>query len=334
MKKAAVIAAIIAVLVLEHWAQGGVSVVMNGSFENNGVINDITVKAPQRWCDVNVPAGKFGGWVNTDWKTHGDYSLSLYSEFTTFTAGDLATVSQQVYLADVNQIIFDLGLGTIAGYPWDSSKRSAILLIDGNIVWDSNTSLGPNADGEYLNQTVDVNQIYKDANSHTLSLAMRVKVGGTYFSEYVARWDFVKFDTHCGGFGYLPEDLNCDCYVDFLDFAMLANHWLEENPAYKYDLFEDGVVDEYDLMVFAEGWLDCSYWEKWQDDNCYEVELLAADLNDDGVVNFCDFAILAGDWGSDDNCIAADIDNSGEVDYTDVFIMADEWLQKSWLYGL
>ena len=330
-------------LLLGHWAQGGVSIVRNGSFENDGGISPITAEdAPQYWCDVNIPSDKFNGWVDSDWWTHsyndGDgNSLTLSSAiFVSLAGGDMAMVSQEVYLTDVNEIIFDLKLGTIGGEAWDPVTRSALALIDGNEVWDSNV-LELDENGEFLGQVeIDANnfQIYKDANSHTLSLAMRVKVGGTYFSEYVARWDFVKFDTHCGGFGYLPEDLNYDCYVDFLDFAMLANHWLEENPAYKYDLFGDGVVNEYDLMVFAEGWLDCSYWENWQDDNCYEVELLAADLNLDGVVDFRDFAILAGDWGSDDNCIAADVDNSGEVDYHDISIMADEWLQKSWLYGL
>ena len=62
--------------------------------------------------------------------------------------------------------------------------------------------------------------------------------------------------------------------------------------------------------------------------------MLSADLNDDGIVNLKDFAILTGDWGSEDDCIRANINRSGPVDYKDLFIMADEWLTKSWLYGL
>lgn len=115
----------------------------------------------------------------------------------------------------------------------------------------------PNESGEYLKVLVDVNEEYKDANLHTLSLVMKSNVDGTeYFYEYLARWDFVRFRLHCEGFGYPAGDINRNCYVDFSDFAMLANHWSEENPDYEYDLFEDGVVDEYDLMVFAETWLD------------------------------------------------------------------------------
>ena len=366
MKKTTVTAAITVMLLLAHWAQGGVSMVRNGSFENDGVINSITEEDPlQYWCDVNIPSDRFGGWVSTGWKTHRGYSLTFYSGFATFTAGDTATVSQQVYLTDVNEIIFDVRLGTIGGYPWDPNERSAVLLIDGNIVWDSNTSLGPNADGEYLNQTVDVNQIYKDANSHTLSLAMKANKDKTErFYEYLVQWDFVKFDTHCGGFGYLPEDLNRDCYVDILDLGMLAEEWLAEEPAYNCDLFADDesivnlrdfaifalywrdstcrqsngcggsdfnrsrTVDSADLMIFAEYWLE-------------PVVTLLSDLSEDRVVNFKDVAIFANGWldntdwnnWQDDNCFeielpAGDLNGDGVVNLRDFAVLTGDWMSR------
>ena len=74
----------------------------------------------------------------------------------------------------------------------------------------------------------------------------------------------MKFDTYCGGFGYLREDLNLDCTVNFLDFAILAEKWMEENVAYEYDLLEDGVVDEGDVMAFADKWLNDRNWENWE----------------------------------------------------------------------
>ncbi len=400
MKKAKVFAAVMVMLLLAQQTQAGVSLIMNGSFEKDGVINPITAEdTPQYWCDVNLPEGQFGGKVTADWSTHGDYSLSLHSGYATFTAGDMATVSQQVYLADVNQIIFDLRLGTFAGYPWDPSQRSALLLIDGDVVWDSD-DLIPDASGEYRNQIVDVNEVYKDTNPHTLSLAMRVDVTGTEWSfQYLVQWDFVKFDTYCGGFGYLPEDLNHDCYVDTLDLKVLTEQWLAEELNQEYDLFRDeeliinfpdfatfasywqdnncpqtnlcggsdfnrsGKVDIADLKMFAEHWLgqvifllsdlaedevvnfkdyaglanrwrDNTDWINWQDDNCFELELPAADLNYDGIVNLRDFAILAGDWKSEGPCLRSDIDGSGVVDYKDIAKLADEWLLRSWLYGL
>lgn len=340
MKATTFITAAIVILLFGPWVQAGVSIVHNGSFENDGTIGDIATKAPQYWCDVNLPGNKFSGYVNTVWWTHGyndsdGNSLTLYSKaLAKCNAGDMAMVSQQIYLADVNQIIFDLKLTSSSG-TWDPNKRSAVVLIDGDDVWNS-SNWAPDSNDEYRNQTVDVNEIYKDANSHTLSLAIKSDVNETLYPyvEYMTRWDFVKFDTHCGGFGYLPEDFSQDCYVNFLDFAMLADHWLEENPPDEYDLVEDGAADEYDLMVFADGWLDCSYWENWQDDNCYEVELLDADLNDDGIVNLVDFAILTGDWGSGDDCIRSNIDRSGVVDYKDLSMMTEQWLLRSWVYGL
>ena len=361
MKTAKVFAAVMVMLLMAQRTQAGVCLIMNGSFENDGIINDITVEAPRRWCDVNVPSDKFGGWVDSYWQTHGDYSLSMYSKYPTFTEGDMATVSQQVYLADVEQIIFDLRLGTAAGYTWDPDKRSALVLIDGNVVWDSD-DLVPNVSGEYLNQIVDVDEIYKDANSHTLSLAMRVDVTGPeWYFQYLAQWDFVKFDTYCGGFGYLPEDLNLDCYVDMLDLKLLSEQWLAEELNLEYDLFADeeliinlpdfatfafywqdqncaqsnwcegsdfdrsGAVDFADLVIFADHWLG-------------EVIYLLSDLSGDEVVNFADYASLADRWQDntdwinwqEENCFelelpAGDLDYDGIVNLRDFAILAGEW---------
>jgi len=338
MKKAIVIGVMMLNLLLANSAKAGVSLIRNGSFEGDGRIADITAEAPRYWCDVNLPEGKFRGWVDSDWSTHGygdGNSLTLSSEpFTTFTAGDTATVSQQVYLTDVNEkIIFDVALsGTHTDFPWTSEKFSAILQIDGNDVWDSNDWL-PDENGEY---TIKVNNInVNDANLHTLSLAMRANKSDTHITQYLVRWDFVRFDTYCGGFGYLPEDLNYDCYVDFLDFAMLAGRWLEQNPAYEYDLFEDGVVDEYDVMVFAGGWMTNSDSNNWGDDNCYEVELPAGDIDDSGEVGLGDVSVLAGDWpGAADCSIRADLNEDGVVDFGDFAVLAGQWRQRSWLYGL
>ena len=365
MQKTTFTAAMIVMLLSVKWAQGGVSMVRNGSFENDGAINSLTEEnTPQYWCDVNIPSEKFGGWINDIyWSTHDGNSLTLYSEmFETFAAGDIATVSQQVYLTDVNEIIFDLNLTTIYGPElWDQS-RSAVLLIDGNIVWDSNSILGPDANGAYPNQIVDVNEIYKDENSHILSLGLRANVSEYSMIQYWAQWDFVKFDAHCGGFGYLPEDLNRDCYVDFLDFAMLAGQWLAEEPAYNCDLLADDerIVNLPDFGVFASYWRDdtcqssngCggSYFDLSRTVDFADLTIFAgywlepvvtllSDLNTDGVINVEDVAIVAGGWldntdwenWQDDNCYAmelpaGDIDDSGEVYYGDILMLADNWL--------
>ncbi|MHC4693390.1 MAG: hypothetical protein ACYS67_11675, partial [Planctomycetota bacterium] len=380
--------------------QAGVSLVMNGSFEKDGFISDITVQSPRKWCDVNLPAGQFGGWVSIDWKSQGNYSLSLWSNWgVEFTAGDMATVSQQVYLKDVNHIIFDLRLSDVGGVWWDPAKRSALILIDGNVIWDSG-DLVPNVSGEYLNQMVDVNEIYKDESPHTLSLAIRSNVSEIeWFYQFQVQWDFVKFDAHCGGFGYLPEDINYDCYVDELDLKLMTEQWLSEDLNLEYDLFRDdediinfpdfavfssywrdnncpqsngcggsdfnrsGMVDSADLKIFAEHWLgevvlllsdlteddtvnfrdyaglanrlhDNTDWVNWQDENCFELELSAADVDYNGIVNLRDLAIVIDDLESEEPCMRSDIDGSGIVDYGDLSRVIDEWLLKSWVYGL
>lgn len=348
MKKTTVIAGAMVMLLFGNWTQAGVSVVKNGSFENDGSINPITTEdPPQYWCDVNIPSDEFGGKVDTVWSTHGyngddHYSLTLYSKaLGECNDGDMAMVSQQVYLdKNVNKIIFDLKLSSsYSPSPWDPNTRSAVVLIDGHPVWDSNDS-EPDSNDEYRNQEVDITDVngIGDANLHTLSLAIKSNVNEAFpsYVEYRAHWDFVKFDAHCGGFGYLPGDLNQNCYVDMNDLGLLADQWLTEEPNYIYDLFqdEDDIVNFLDFAILADGWMDNTDWENWQDDNCYEMEMLATDLNNDGIVDYGDIFVLAYEWLNEGNCIRADLNDDNIVNLRDFAIIAGEWLLKSWPYGL
>ncbi len=323
----AVIAVVMIVLLSGNRAQGGVSVIVNGSFEDDDRINDITVDMPHGWYDVYWSGDNFGGWVNDDWSTYvdGGYSLTLYSRsYRNIEAEEMIMISQQVYLEDVNHIVFDIKLGTeYSSISWEPDRRTAILLIDDNIVWSSD-ELELNQSGEY---TVDVNEgrieEYKDEASHKLSLAMKSDIDEYPYLQYWAQWDFVKFDAHCGGFGYLPEDLDQSCYVDMNDLKILAERWLTEKPSNKYDLYEDDqdIINLPDFAVLANAWLENTDSKNWPDDNCYDLGLLATDLNNDGIVNFYDFAILVGDWDE-------------VVDYNDIFILAYEWLEETGLYDL
>ena len=317
MKKA-ILMMVMVMLLLANKTEAGGSVVVNSSFEyDERVINPITEEnTPERWDDVNIPEDLFGGYVyDGGWSTDGYYSLTLFSRpYKTFASGDMAMISQRVYLADVNEISFDLKL---EAYPssqvWDPSKRSALVLIDDIVVWDSD-NLEPNESGEYIDVFVDVNGY---ENSHKLSLGIKADTNESSIIEYLARWDIVRFDAHCWGDGYLRADLTGpdgrrDCYVDEFDLKLLAENWLEENPAYRYDLFEDGIVNFPDYTIFADNWLRNSYGQ--------EDELLVADLNNDGVVNLLDFAIAAEKHGH------------GQPDFDDISILAEQWLQKNWLY--
>lgn len=307
IKKVVVIGATMIVLLAADWALADVCEIVNGSFEDDGWISDITVEEPNGW-DVNVLADKFEGYVYMDWVTHGTYSLTLHSKRRTFAAGDMATVSQEVYLTDVNEIIFDLKLETDLS-EWDPNDPTcaAVLLIDDYPVWESN-DLEPNESGEYPNRTYTVEEEYRDAALHKLSLGIRIKVDvtETLWNRYYTYWDFIEFNLHCGGFGFLSEDINRDCYVDMNDLQMLAEVWLDAVDANdKCDLFQGdvypyGIINFPDFAVFADIWdgnvpdLE-TFVEVWLNevDRDHEWNLFHEDK---GIINFRDFGVLADKW--------------------------------------
>jgi hypothetical protein len=326
--KAALLIAFLAVCAV----QGGGDVVFNGSFENDGSVDDTTAAAPRRWTGVNVPAGKFRWWVDTDWSSDRDHSLTMYTEIFEPLAGtDMASISQNVYIQNATELIFDVRLGTLQGTPWNPAKRTARVMIDDNVVWDS-TSLGADPTGRHLDVTVPLDPaLTADPNTHTLSLVLKSNVNETeYFSEYLVQWDLVRFDRHCEGFGYLPEDLNLDCIVNMPDYAILADRWLAAAADWRSDLSPDGFIDELDLEVLVAAWLECT----GPGEGCFFVELLAPDLNDDGIVDYLDLAAFFAKWLTEEDFKVEDLDGSGFVDFGDYAVLADTWRLTSWLYGL
>ena len=137
------------VLAMASAAEG---TIVNGSFEDDGLIEDIGVEDPNGW-DVNLPdPAKFGGYVDYEWATDGTYNLTLYSDYNgNFQPNDIVTVSQPVDLAEANEIVFDLKLESYFNVAWDPNKITAVLLIDNDVVWESN-SVGADVRDEYPGQ--------------------------------------------------------------------------------------------------------------------------------------------------------------------------------------
>jgi len=312
MEKVAVIGVTMVVVLAGNWAQAGVCGIVNESFEDDGSISDITAKEPNGWHG-SVPANKFRGYVYTDWPTDGTYNLTLYSQwFETFAAGDIATVSQQVNLADVNQIVFDLKLGTYGDNDWDPNKCTAVLLIDDDLVWES-SSIGSDVRGEYFEQTYTVEDKYRDEGLHKLALGIRVNVAEMLWERYITQWDFIHCTLYCGGGGFLAGDVNRDCYVDIGDLKLVADVWLDTVDTYdKYNLFRGddlagyGIINFRDFAIYADGWdgnmFDLGMFvEKWLDrvetDDKYNL-FKDDDVGSKGIVNFFDFAALADTWMS------------------------------------
>jgi len=312
MQKQAFIKVVIVMLAFAGYIRADVSVIVNGSFEEDGVIGDIAAQEPNGW-DVNLPPNQFDGWVFDEWVTDGSYNLTFYSDsYQAFEVNDMATLSQEVILWDVNNIIFDIRLDTQSALKvWDPNKRTAVLMIDDEVVWESN-DVGLDVRGEYFNQTVNVSGLY-DAGSHKLSLGLRADVNeGTTSIKYYTDWDFIRFDFHCDGFGFLAGDFNRDCYVDFVDFAELVEVWRAEvQPMDERNLFEgddtepNGFINFYDFALYAGNYTGdmndfAGFTEIWLEEveANNEYNLFTADQAEpNGVINFFDLAVFAEDWG-------------------------------------
>jgi O-glycosyl hydrolase len=71
-------------------------------------------------------------------------------------------------------------------------------------------------------------------------------------------------DVQAAGYG-LPSDISGDCYVDFEDFAIIADYWLSKDCGLLNNYCDgadlepmDGVVDFSDLGTFVKQWLWCN----------------------------------------------------------------------------
>jgi hypothetical protein len=266
------IGAMMTVLFAAGWANAGVCELINGSFEDDGRIDDIAIQEPNGW-DVNMPSGKFTGKTDAAWSTEGRFSLAIYSQwFTAFDANDSVMVSQDIFLDDVNEITFDLKLDTYTGLGWDPNIATAVVMIDDQIVWEPNSS-SSDIRGEYLGQSYAVEDKYRDGNPHKLSLGLRINIDAAtgFFEFYRVWWDSIDCLIFCNGGGLLAGDFNRDCYVDAGDLQQAADLWLfDVDSGDEHNLFRDddfdgfGTINFFDLAIFADNWLLSSFIEPQQ----------------------------------------------------------------------
>ncbi|HCO94161.1 MAG TPA: hypothetical protein DIU00_09455 [Phycisphaerales bacterium] len=270
MRNLIAIGATMLMLFAAGWVQAGVCEIVNGSFEDDGPIDDIIAQEPNGW-DVNMPSGKITGKTEASWSTDGNFSLLFSSQwFTAFAARDAGTVSQDVFLDDVNEITFDLKLDTYSGLGWDPNNATAVVMIDDEVVWEPN---GASSDirGEYTGQSYAVEDKYRDGEPHKLSFSLRINIDteGGFFEFYRVWWDSIECVIYCDGGGFLAGDFNRDCYVDASDLQQAADVWLlEVESDDKHNLFRDddlagfGTINFFDLAILADNWLHRSYKEQ------------------------------------------------------------------------
>ncbi|MHC4559841.1 MAG: dockerin type I domain-containing protein [Planctomycetota bacterium] len=88
---------------------------------------------------------------------------------------------------------------------------------------------------------------------------------GEYIHHFVAVWQSDKQDG--SGFGIFGEigpiigsaDCNADGLVDFRDYCILTEEWLEEENPLIADLIDDNKINEQDLAEFCHQWLTSGY---------------------------------------------------------------------------
>lgn len=115
---------------------------------------------------------------------------------------------------------------------------------------------------------------------------------------------------------WLNADINNDGIVHFKDYGLFAANWKKTGSNLWGDLDHNTVVDNADLLLFANGWLQKTSWYK----------PIAEDINNDKIVNFTDYALLMKDWGTWGRGIAGDLNKDLTVNYLDLFLLAEHWL--------
>ncbi|MHC4739181.1 MAG: leucine-rich repeat domain-containing protein [Planctomycetota bacterium] len=115
-----------------------------------------------------------------------------------------------------------------------------------------------------------------------------------------------------------PQTADCDgdCWVNFIDFGILASQWLQIacGQCEGAELTGDENVDIDDLSIMAESWLESSF--KY------------GDLDDDNDVDLTDFAVFAAHW-RDSNCGlcgGADLTADGDVRLDDLGEFVANWM--------
>jgi hypothetical protein len=308
----------------------GVSVVKNGSFENDGYVGKVTQNArPQYWCSVNYDQSKFEEKVSNDWSTNGSYSLTMDAYmYTDFAQNDSATITQSVYLNNAEQVVFDVYLYPSSG-GWDTGAFTASVLIDNTEIWNSDGLTYTS--GVFMGHiAVDVNDTFRDSSLHSLTLRLKADTSEFTLNAFYAQWDSVGLSASCGAMGYLPADLTHDCIVDINDLAVFAEGWLEPN---RPDLNNDGNVDFADFAVLGHSWGDNTNGEAFIPEPNFVF--LDGDLNDDGIVDFADFAIFGNNWrGQGGSCVRSDLNGDGFVDFKDLALLSGQWQAIGGLYGL
>jgi len=95
--------AIMLMLFAANSANAEVCEIIDGSFEDDGTIDDITAQEPNGW-EPKVPSDKFTASIDASWSTNGRFSLFLASIwFKAFDANDSMILANNWLLTSYNE---------------------------------------------------------------------------------------------------------------------------------------------------------------------------------------------------------------------------------------
>ncbi len=136
--------------------------------------------------------------------------------------------------------------------------------------------------------------------------------------EFITVWQSDGQDGSGNGiFGEVGPVIPCadftgDGFVDFRDYCIFAEEWLEELSPLNTDLVDDNIINGRDLNAFCEQWLGACY-------ECNDVDIYA-----DGKIDFKDYSLLTGHW-LNQGPLEADITGNGIVDLADLKALTLHW---------
>lgn len=165
------------------------------------------------------------------------------------TAGEITVYRMEAPAPNVPEPAFQR-YWAISGL--ESSTFSADLLFsytDGDL-----TSAGLDEGNLILRKSADGGHSYQAIYAATDSAGNTIET--TYEQSSFSIWAISEFV--CGDFGYPVADLNKDCYVTLKDFAILGDQWLGPPGIPSADIapeIRDNFVDFLDLALMAEHWL-------------------------------------------------------------------------------
>jgi alpha-L-rhamnosidase len=174
-------------------------------------------------ADIIVQQGGYSPTVSEQNETSDSYTIAL---------GSAPTATVNVYprqLCDPNQVVLP-SVVTFTPANW-SPKSVTITAIDDNLI---------------------------ETQPHYVVIRHSVSSSDPAYNNAEVQDVLVTInDNDCGSLGFLQEDLNFDCRVDFYDYAVFALDWLASTDP-QYDLTGDDFADLEDVGEFADDWLACT----------------------------------------------------------------------------